>query len=404
MLIPTCQPEDSPGSLWGLFVETNDMKPTKLSGSSVLTVLSTVILSTVVVQTMGLSICPVLAQSANPMANSAVNLATNSMLARVADPLKAGDRIQLVVVSFPDLSGEQLIGADGTIQIPLAGAIAIGGLTSAQATERITQVLLPYVRRPQVGLTILSLSPLHVSVTGEVIQPGARSLPLVDDRTDNYAPVTLSSVLLLAGGITPYADLRNIVIRRTIQNEAIQEVPAEAGTAVGNQPVLSLAALTETTRPEVKVDLWQVIQSGDLANDLRIYDGDEIVVPRVQTSTEDQQTLLTSTVAPAKVTVRVVGEVQNPGEIEIAPIAGISGAVAAAGGPTDDASTDDIILLRMSPQGQLEQKAFAFEAASEPLVNGDLILVDESSRGDVGNAFDFLGRLFLPISPFLRLF
>lgn len=379
------------------------MKPTKLSGSPVVTVLSTVILSTVVGSTTSLSIRPVLAQSANPMANSAVNLAINSTPAQVADPLKAGDRIQLVVVSFPDLSGEQLIGADGTIQIPLAGAIAIGGLTSAQATERIAQALLPYVRRPQVGLTILSLSPLHVSVTGEVIQPGARSLSLVDDRTDNYAPVTLSSVLLLAGGVTPYADLRNILIRRTIQNEAIQE-PAEAETAVGNQPVLSLAALTETTRPEVKVDLWQVIQSGDLANDLRIYDGDEIVVPRVQTSTEDQQALLTSTVAPAKVTVRVVGEVQNPGEIEIAPIAGISGAVAAAGGPTDDARTDSIILLRMSPQGQLEQKAFAFEAASEPLINGDLILVDESSRGNVGNVFDFLGRLFLPISPFLRLF
>lgn len=380
------------------------MKPTKLSGSPVVTVLSTVILSTVVGSTTSLSIRPVLAQSANPMANSAVNLAINSTPAQVADPLKAGDLIELVVVSFPDLSGEQQIGADGTIQIPLAGAISVGGLTAAQATEQITQALLPYVRRPQVGLTILSLSPLYISVTGEVVRPGARSLPLVNGRTDNYVPATLSSVLLLAGGITPYADLRHIVIRRTIQNVAIQDEPAKAETAAGNQTELSLDALSETNRSEVKVDLWQVIQSGDLASDLRIYDGDEIIVPRVQNPTEDQQILLTSTVAPAKVTVRVAGEVRNPGEIEIAPIAGISGAVAAAGGPTDDARKDDIILLRMSPGGQLEQKTFAFEAASEPLINGDLILVDESSRGEVGNIFDFLGRLFLPISPFLRLF
>lgn len=380
------------------------MKPTKLSDSSVVTVLSTVILSAVVVSTTKLSIRPVLAQSANPRANSAVGLAINSTSAQGADPLKAGDLIQLVVVSFPDLSGEQLIGADGTIQIPLAGAIAVGGLTSAQATERITQALLPYVRRPQVGLTILSLSPLHISVTGEVIQPGARSLPLADDRTGNYVPATLSSVLLLAGGITPYADLRNIVIRRTIQNGAISHEPAKVETVVSNQTALSLDALTETNRSEVKVDLWQVIQSGNLTSDLKIYDGDEIIVPRVQAPTENQQVLLSSTVAPTKVTVRVAGEVRNPGEIEIAPLAGISGAVAAAGGLTEDASRDDIILLRMSPEGQLEQKAFAFESASEPLIHGDLILVDESSRGEVGNIFDFLGRLFLPISPFLRLF
>lgn len=376
------------------------MKPAKLLDSAVL-----IVLSTVVVQTMGLFIRPVFAQSINPTADSGVNVAVDSMPARVAAPLKAGDRIQLVVVSFPDLSGEQLIGADGIIQVPLVGAIAIGGLSSAQATERITQALLPYVRRPQVGLTILSLSPLHISVTGEVVQPGARSLSLVDDRTDNHTPVTLSRALSLAGGITPYADLRNIVIRRAIQGEPIQAGTAESETMLANQLGLPLlSAPTEMTRSEVTVDLWQVIQSGDLANDLRIYDGDEIVVPRVQINDENQQVLLSSTVAPATVTVRVVGEVQDPGELEIASMAGISGAVAAAGGLTDDASTDDIVLLRMSPSGQLEQKAFAFEAASEPLINGDLIVVDESARGDVGNVFDFLGRLFLPISPFLRLF
>lgn len=376
------------------------MKPAKVSCSVVFTVLSaflsTTFLSTTVVSTLGLSIRPALAQSS---AVAEVNLAVNAAPAQVAEALKAGDRIQLVVVGFPDLSGEQLIGADGAILIPLAGAIAVGGLTAAQATDRITQALLPYVRRPQVGLTILSLSPLHISVTGEVMQPGARSLPLADAGPDNNTPVTLSNALMLAGGITPYADLRNIVIRRrTVLTESLAEPVAET------QPGLSLAGLTETTRPELKVDLWQVIQSGDLASDLRIYDGDEIVVPRAQISTENQQTLLTSTVAPAKVTVRVAGEVQKPGEIEIAPMAGISGAVAAAGGPTDDARTDGIILFRMSPNGQLEQKAFAFEEASEPLNNGDLIVVDKSSRGNVGSVFDFLGRLFLPISPFLRLF
>ena len=306
------------------------------------------------------------------------------MAAQVAESLKVGDRLQLTVVGFPDLSGEQSIEADGTLQIPLAGSVRVSGLTSAQAASRITEALLPYVRRPQVGLAIVSLSPLHISVTGEVVQPGVRSIQPTETETN--APITLSKALVLAGGITPSADLRNIVIRRMIMED----------TAIGSLP--------RTTQAELKVNFWQVIQSGNLANDLRIYDGDEIVVPKARRSSPNQQMLLASTVAPAKVTVRVAGEVEKPGEIEIAPAAGVNGAVAAAGGLSDDARKNGIVLFRMAPNGHLEQQAFAFEEANEPLMNGDLIVVDKSSRGNVGNVFDFLGRLLLPIGPLLRLF
>jgi polysaccharide biosynthesis/export protein len=352
------------------------MKPIKLLHPVILTLACTV----------GLSVSPnlVLAQSSRLPAES--QAAVNQSDA--ADPLKAGDRVLLTVLGFPELSGEQSIGTDGMLQIPLVGSLSVGGLTSAQAANRLTQALLPYVRRPQVGLSILSLSPLHISVTGEVLQPGARSILPSEtaNNAPNNAPITLSKALVLAGGITPSADLRNIVIRRTVMADA----------AIGSLP--------ETTQTELKVNFWKVIQSGDLANDLRIYDGDEIVVPKARSSGPNQQMLLASTVAPAKVTVRVAGEVGKPGEIEIAPAAGVNGAVAAAGGLSNDARKDGIILFRMAPNGQIEQKAFAFEEATEPLMNGDLIVVDKSSRGDVGNVFDFLGRLILPIAPLLRLF
>jgi polysaccharide export outer membrane protein len=316
--------------------------------------------------------------------------AATATTTQTAEPLKPGDQIRLTVVGFDELSGEQAIAADGTIQLPMAGAIDIGRLTPTQAVSRITQSLLPYVRRPQVSLAVVSLSPIHISITGEVIQPGPRLITPTETRNNttvnNNAPVTLSRALLLAGGITPNADLRNIVVRRH--------------TA---EPTL-LARQTEPGRTDINVDLWQVIQSGDLDSDLRIYDGDEIIVPVAQAGSMNQQTLLASTVAPDTITIQVAGEVQKPGQIEISPRSGVSEAVAAAGGLTKDGSREDIALFRMAADGRLTSRNYTFGEASEPLMNGDLIYVGKSNRGSVGNIFDFLGRLLNPLAPILRLF
>lgn len=306
-----------------------------------------------------------------------------------ADPLKPGDRVRLTVVGFDELSGEQMIATDGTLQLPLVGVIEVGGLTPDQAVSRITDALLPYVRRPQVGLAIVSLSPIQISVTGEVLQPGPRLMNRVDND-QNPTSITLSTALLQAGGITPSADLRNIIIRRS-------STAARRSDASG--------------KAEIQVNLWQAIQTGDLAADPKLYDGDEIIVPTAQlTATDaiDQQALLSSTVAPDQIVVQVVGEVQNPGQVELDPESNVSLAVAAAGGLTPDADAEEVVLFRMSPGGQLEQQTFTFGEASEMLRSGDLIVVNQSTRGSVGEAFDFLGRIVNPIlNPFnflLRLF
>ncbi|MEM9265128.1 MAG: polysaccharide biosynthesis/export family protein [Cyanobacteria bacterium P01_F01_bin.13] len=302
---------------------------------------------------------------------------------RVANPLKPGDRLRLTVVGFPEFSGEQLVMDDGTLQLPLAGAISVSGLTLAQATVQITEALRPYVRRPQVGLAILNQAPLRISVTGEVLQPGPRVFVPGSDET---IPATVSGVLSLAGGITANADLRNVTIRRVIPDGD------NAGSLLGD------------TKTEITVDLWQVIQTGSLAADLRVYDGDEVIVPTAQVSNVDQQMLLASTVAPTTITVQVVGEVNSPGRTEVDPQAGVSAAVAAAGGLTEDARDDSIALFRMSDNGNLEQQTFSFGEASAPVLDGDLIVVEQSNRGNVSGIARFLSLLLSPVTSILDVF
>lgn len=315
---------------------------------------------------------------------------------QVTPPLKPGDQLRILVAGFQELSGDQVIMSDGMIQMPMVGAVRVAGLTPNQTVALLTNALMPYVRRPQVAISLLSLSPLRVSIVGEVLHPGPRLFnPVVQQNPtvpqnnstgsgiQSSSPTRVSDVLSLAGGVTPEADLRNIIIRR----------PTSASGAA--------ASSREAAQNEIKVDLWNVVQSGDLSADVRVYDGDEVVVPRVQLANADQQTLLNSTIAPTNITVQVAGEVNRPGPVQIAATMRGSEAVAAAGGPTDKADRRAIELFRMSSEGQLEHQTFTFGDASIPLRNGDLLVVKKTNSDGF---LDTLGRIISPLAFFLTLF
>lgn len=320
----------------------------------------------------------------NPViSNTVVN---NAILSDVI-PLKSGDRIRLTVVGFPDMTGEQIILSDGTIQLPMVGSIPIAGLTPQPASTAITNALKPYVRRPQVSIVLLALSPLRVNVIGEVLQPGPRTLEPTKNQTNSFglptiSPITLSDAVNIAGGITPNADLRNVTIRRT--------------TVQSSRPDGPLIA----SRSDVKVDLWQVLQSGDLSADPRLNYGDEILIPTALVSNPEQQALLKSTFAPIRIRVQVAGEVQRAGQVEVAANSGVSQAIAAAGGPTRDAKSREIVLYRTSPEGRVESQKFDFGKDSIALRDGDLIVVGQTGSSKV---LDFLGKLLPPLSPLINL-
>lgn len=298
------------------------------------------------------------------------------------DPLKPGDVVSINVLGFDNLSGQQQVSAAGTVQLPLGGAVFVGGYAPVETIAVITEALRPYIKRPQVSVALVSASPIRISVSGEVQSPGPRLLdPQNSDSQAERLPPTLSTALVASGGITPSADLRNIVIRRP---------------AAGPGGALAYG--------EFRVNLWEAVSSGNLQSDPRIFSGDEIIVPTADVADIDQRTLLSSTVAPDQITVQVAGEVTSPGQLQVSPLVGVSGAVAAAGGPTVDANTEDVVVLRMLPDGRVDQLLYTFGEASEPLIEGDVVFVESSGRGGVGNAFDFLGRILSPFGSLLDLF
>jgi polysaccharide biosynthesis/export protein len=309
-------------------------------------------------------------------------LPTASGIDLTSIPLKPGDRIRINVVGFPDFSGEQIILGDGQLQLPLAGYINVAGMSPTQAATAITTLLEPYIRRPQVAFSVLALSTMRINVTGEVLQPGPRSLEPTKIQTNSsgtqtIGAVTLSDAVTLAGGITPNADLRNIVVHR----RAVVRDPGSTAPRIINQAL--------------KVNLWDVLTTGDLTADLQLMQGDEVMIPKATTAEIDRKALLSSTLAPAKIRIQVAGEVQKPGQVDMAANASMLQALAAAGGPTREAKNSQIMLYRGTSDGQIASQKYTFGQEAGSLQDGDVIVV---GRQKGAKFLDTLGRVLSPLS------
>ena len=127
--------------------------------------------------------------------------------AQVDEPyrLVPGDAVNIVVLNDQSLSGEQVIGPDGFIRLPLVGAIQAAGLTLDELTEQIRKALSKFIRKPQVSVNLKQFpaSARRVYVLGEVKNPGVYQLPL------GVTPTVFDAVAL-AGGFTDNADLTRV--------------------------------------------------------------------------------------------------------------------------------------------------------------------------------------------------
>jgi polysaccharide export outer membrane protein len=106
-----------------------------------------------------------------------------------------GDTVSVQVFGRPELATTTAVDEDGSVSLPLVGAVRIGGQSQTAAAQRIAAAFQAgqYLRNPQVTLLITQSRSQQVSVLGEVRSPGRF---VVDGRT------SVLDLLALAGGTT----------------------------------------------------------------------------------------------------------------------------------------------------------------------------------------------------------
>ena len=133
--------------------------------------------------------------------------------------LQPGDVIEITVIEDPNLNRRVLIGPDGRIQLPLAGAIVAADRSLGQVQSAIQAGLAGnFVRPPTVTAALVALAPAglpeleeeielySVYVLGEVNRPGR-----YDYESDK--PISVLQALALAGGPGIFADRDEIQVR-----------------------------------------------------------------------------------------------------------------------------------------------------------------------------------------------
>jgi len=240
---------------------------------------------------------------------------------RSNEALGAGDSVRVTVFQNPDLTTDARVSPRGTIVFPLVGEIELGGLTPAQAGNRIADQLRRggFMVKPQVAVSILQVRSRQVHVLGQLLRPGTYVLEDTGAR--------LTDILTLAGGISAAgADTVTVLTHRD-------------GKAV--------------TRA---VDLPGIFRGGDAKTNIQIENGDTIFVER----------------APV---FYIYGEVQRAGAYRLEPNMIVMQALALGGGLTLRATERGIGLHRRMPDGRftkLEAKL------TDPVQAEDIVFVRES--------------------------
>ena len=219
-----------------------------------------------------------------------------------------GDLVAVQVFDVPELSRDLRVSQTGTIGIPLIPVrLHVAGLTELQAEHKIEEVLEAngLVSHPEVSVTVREKKSRPITVVGAVGHPMVYSA----DRQ-----VTLVEVLAEAGGIGNDASDHVIITRpdRTSAASDSSEPPAigpnqpgtqqdqNAGSSAGasssaDSPIFPAAVpanATDAAAPAeppqispygptstITVNLSQILESGDLSNNIVLLPGDVVTVP-----------------------------------------------------------------------------------------------------------------------------
>jgi polysaccharide biosynthesis/export protein len=119
--------------------------------------------------------------------------------------LHPGDQLEIAVWKEPDLTKTVIIRPDGKFSFPLAGETVAVGRTVPQIQTEISSKLKTYIPEPVVTVATTTLEGNRVYVIGQVQKPGTFGM---------NPKLTVLQALSLAGGMTPYAAVNDIIIVR----------------------------------------------------------------------------------------------------------------------------------------------------------------------------------------------
>ncbi|MBC7700077.1 SLBB domain-containing protein, partial [Aquabacterium sp.] len=257
--------------------------------------------------------------------------------------LGPGDEVLIRGWGAVDVDVKAVVDRNGLIHIPRVGAVSLGGVKSSQAEGVIHAAVGRYYRDFQLSVTLGQLRGVTVYVVGQARKPGAYTMASTS---------TLVSALFASGGPGANGSLRHVQVKRA-------------------------------DRIVAELDLYDFLSKGDKSADIKLQDGDTIVIPA------------------ASGYVALTGKVNTPGVYELSgKNDSIDSVLALAGGLPVVADPKRAYLERVDPSRKPSRSVESFaldgEGLKRNLKSGDLLTV-QSLTAEFGNAITLRGNVDQPV-------
>jgi polysaccharide export outer membrane protein len=230
-------------------------------------------------------------------------------------------------------SVEIRVSESGLISLPVIGEMNVRDLTVEEVKSKIEQRLREWqiIPNPRVSVVVQQFRSKRVAVVGAVRDPGTYTL--------RRNVTTLLDILSLAGGPDDRAGQVAYVIRN-IRPRPARPAP-EAGESGGSLPggpgpaLLSDSDAVPAEQEVITIDLYEVMELGNLNLNVLVGDGDVVNIPEAKRF-------------------QVLGFVKDPGTYSLKkPTSVLEGIAMARGVLQEEASSSKSVLKRKTADGEI---------------------------------------------------
>ena len=190
------------------------------------------------------------------------------------------DLLEINVFEAPDLNRSLRVSAGGEISMPLLGAVQSSGLTARELEGTLEVRLRQYMKDPHVGVFVTTVESHPVSVVGAVKKPGVFQI---------RGTKTVLEMLSMAEGLSDDAGDEVLVMRGaglhfgsdSNGGSANPDVTASPAPQSPSQKQMSAGAADDLSYNDtVKINLKDLLESGDQRFNVAVYPGDIVKVTR----------------------------------------------------------------------------------------------------------------------------
>ena len=276
-------------------------------------------------------------ETSTPDPAPATELISNSSIQgtyRDAYILGAGDAVLVELLDIPEYSGVFPIGPDGTLYLPRLRSLSVEGLTVEELRNLLTQQFSSFVRDPQVYVSPSTYRPIRVYIGGEVQRPGYYYLSGQEGAIGDAQPNAIGQAGLMnlaTGQVNSSNNTQNLSAQEGLKIKGVQinqrlRLPTvfDALRAAGGVTPFSKLNEVSVTRKlplsrggrmvQAKLNFLELITDGNETQNIRLFDGDSVVVPRSPVELREQIIKAgQSNLSPDFFRVYVTGRVRDPG-------------------------------------------------------------------------------------------